>query len=455
MNSQVVRIDTRMPEDGQTIFERSKRREMAMSRLLIAYIVSGLLFMLLPGTFLGVWNLISISNRQAAESISPAWIQAHGHAQIFGWIGTFILGIGFYSIPTVRRKFALATGWACAGMWVSGVLLRWLSNVYQWHWRILVPVSAVLELAAFLLFFRAVSKHSPQDSGKDGLEGWVWVVIAGTVGFLSSLMMNAGAAFYVALRGADPSFPQGFDQRFLVMCAWGFLVPFVYGFGTKWLPIFLGLRKTDMHLLATAVAVNTVGVAVAQFGAMKAASLLVFHAAVFAIIALRLFQRPEKAAKVQGVHGSFPVFVRVAFGWLLVAGALGIWASQAANPSGIWGASRHALTVGFLAVMVFSIGQRVLPAFAGMKLLYSPRLMLTALLLLNIGCALRVSSEVVAYQNYAAWGWHVLPISAVLELGGVTVFAVNLVATFLRPPAHLAGVSTSSEAGGNLLRKES
>jgi hypothetical protein len=40
------------------------------------------------------------------------------------------------------------------------------------------------------------------------------------------------------------------------------------------------------------------------------------------------------------------------------------------------GASRHALTVGFLGTMVFTIGCRVLPAFCGMKILFSPRLML-------------------------------------------------------------------------------
>ena len=54
-----------------------------MQRMLIAYILTGLLFLLLPGTFLGVWNLISISSRHALDSLSPAWIQAHGHAQIF------------------------------------------------------------------------------------------------------------------------------------------------------------------------------------------------------------------------------------------------------------------------------------------------------------------------------------------------------------------------------------
>src|SRR5581483_7655552 len=81
------------------IFDVANRREKALAKLLVAYISTGLAFMLLPGTFLGVWNLISISSRHASETISAAWIQAHGHAQVFGWIGSFILGIGFYSIP--------------------------------------------------------------------------------------------------------------------------------------------------------------------------------------------------------------------------------------------------------------------------------------------------------------------------------------------------------------------
>src|ERR1051325_1883553 len=108
-------------------------REGRAQRLMMAYAVTGLFFMLLPGTFLGVWNLISISGGHAG-SISAAWIQAHGHAQIFGWIGTFILGIGFYSIPkmtlTSGRVQPSSRGWTAWGLWTSGVILRWACGFY-------------------------------------------------------------------------------------------------------------------------------------------------------------------------------------------------------------------------------------------------------------------------------------------------------------------------------------
>jgi hypothetical protein len=81
-------------------------RERSAQRLTMAYVIAGLFFMLLPGTFLGVWNLISISGHHGAAT-SAAWIQAHGHAQIFGWIGTFIMGIGFYSIPKMAGPRSL------------------------------------------------------------------------------------------------------------------------------------------------------------------------------------------------------------------------------------------------------------------------------------------------------------------------------------------------------------
>src|ERR1035437_8209775 len=114
------------------IFEITRARETSLSRLLMLYIATGLAFMLLPGTFLGVWNLLEISSRHASNSVSAGWVQAHGHAQIFGWIGTFILGIGFYSIPKLRRTnpFALWAAWVCWVLWTLGVSLRWLTGVY-------------------------------------------------------------------------------------------------------------------------------------------------------------------------------------------------------------------------------------------------------------------------------------------------------------------------------------
>jgi hypothetical protein len=127
----------------------------------------------------------------------------------------------------------------------------------------------------------------------------------------------------------------------------------------------------------------------------------------------------------------------MAYGWLFIAALLGVGAALWDSSGGVWGASRHALTVGFIAVTVLCVGQRVLPAFAGMRLLWSSRLMFGGLFLLTLGCALRVSSEVLAYQDYANWAWSLLPVSAFLELAGITAFAMNIFGTFILEPSHV------------------
>ncbi len=422
------------------IVDITAARERALSRMLMLYISTGVVFMLLPGTFLGVWNLLTISSHRAANSVSPAWIQAHGHAQIFGWIGSFILGIGFYSIPKLRRmgSFALAPVWCAWGLWTSGVALRWLGSVYPWHWRVLVPLSSVCELTAFLVFFRIVSGHRAEDSEKSTLDEWVFVVIAGSLGLLLTLLVNVGLAFYLSFQSTSPEVPANFDQRFLVLETWGCLVPFVWGFNAKWLPVFLGLRPVRGRLLLLAIALNSGGVLLPLVGAILPATVLILTGLVTAITALRLFEPTERPAKVKGVHVSFPFFVRLAYIWALIAAFLGLWAAVSRDSSGIWGASRHVLTVGFLAMLVFAIGQRVLPAFSGMRLLFSTKLMFCSLLLLAVGCLLRVSSEVLAYQGMvrAAWSW--LPTSAICEMAAVTVFAFNLLITFARQAPAIA-----------------
>jgi hypothetical protein len=416
-----------------------KVREAGAQRLMMAYAITGLFFMLLPGTFLGVWNLISISGERHAV-VSPAWIQAHGHAQLFGWIGTFVLGIGFYSIPKMINGTAhsAARGWIALLLWVAGVLLRWTTGFYGLYWRVLLPMSALLELCAFLIFLHSVRGHRPSNSKVLGQSKPVWMiaVLFGTAGFGISLLLNLLAALCVSVRAIGPAFPASSEARFLTLAGYAFIVPTVWGFSARWLPVFLGLKAVNERLLRYALIFAVAGVGAAQATLFHAAPWLIALAAIMSVSALHLFGRAERPAKTAGVHASFPLFVRIAYLWLLIATLLGICAAYLDRANGWVGASRHALTVGFIAAMVFAVGQRVLPAFAGMRLLYSSRLMLICLLLLNIGCALRVVSQVLAYERYWEPAWNVLPWSAICELLAVTVFAANLLLTFKQVPAH-------------------
>jgi hypothetical protein len=421
--------------------------EIALQRMVTVYVVTGLLFLVLPGTFLGVWNLVSISSRHSLAGLSQAWLQAHGHAQIFGWIGTFIIGIGYYSLSKMGglMPVAVSRGWTSWALWTGGVSLRWAANITEFHWRFLLPISAALQLIAFLIFFATVSRHKsrPAPAKRAAIETWMKLVIAATVAFLLALLANQVETVVLASTGAHPEIPHWLDQRYLFLAAWGFPVLAVWGFNARWLPVFLGIREPSSNGLMAALAASAAGLAAALFGHLQIATLLLLIASILATIALGVCERPRKPAKTLGVSPSFPAFVRGAYVWLLVAAALGVCASQADAHGGIWGASRHALTVGFLSTMVFAIGQRVLPAFCGMRVLFSKGLMWASLAVLNLGCLLRVASEIPAYEANLRTAWRILPVSAVTELTAVTLFALNLGITLILPPPNRASSKPS------------
>lgn len=440
--------------------ENAFDRERKLQALATAYIATGLFFLLLPGTFLGVWNLVSISNGRALDQLSPAWLQAHGHAQIFGWIGTFILGIGFYSLSKMggRADFAIVHGWLSLALWTLGLLLRWSSIITEWHWRILLPLGSMLELWAFLIFFRMVSRHRPPRNPGDlkrKPEAWMLVVIASTIGFLLTLIANVALTFFFALRAEGPALPHEIDQQVLILTTWGFLVPAVWGFNSRWLPVFLGLKASRAGGLFTALGLAWAVVIAALAGYLAISVALMPIAAAVAIEALNIWDPSIHPPKTEGIHPAFPVFVRGAYAWLAIASALSVCAYTWDRHGGIWGASRHALTVGFLSTMVFAIGQRILPAFCGMKVLFSKRLMLLSLLLLNLGCGIRVAAEIPAYEGIIHHAWYCLPVSGVIELVAVTLFAVNLLMTFIQPAAHRRRYGNERPMGIRLKEAES
>lgn len=431
-------IENNVPHGGgaaeRAALAAAERRKSLLFRLWIA---TGIFFMVLPGTILGFANLLFISAHHGVNGLSPAWIQAHGHSQVFGWIGSFVLGIGFYSQPLTRANRGRLPV-VCWGLWAAGLTLHWLAGAYLWLWRATLPLSGALELAAILLFLHAARQHKlPQHSGEKAaprarIEPWMQTVLVSNAALLLAIAVNFAIEVKLALAGVTPARPRGFDQRYLVLLGWGFLAPLVWGFSARWLPVFLGVKPVRGRMLQIAVAVDIAGVTLGMAGQFLPASLLLAAAALLAAHAIGVFTVPERPAKTIGIHASFPVFLRVAYAWSILAALLGIWAAAADVHGGLWGGSRHALTVGFAAMMVMTVGPRILPHFAGVRALWSSGLMLATLVLLLAGCTLRVSMEPLAYEGFAHFAWRLLPLSGCLELGAVLLFALQLIMTVAR-----------------------
>ena len=401
-----------------------------LSRMLIVFVATGLAFMLLPGTLVGVVNLLKISAAHTSHAADAGWIQAHGHAQIFGWLGTFILGIGYYAIPRLRLSaFSPAAAWTTYALWTSGVTIRWAVGTWPpSQWRFLFPLSGVLELIAVTIFAISVYLARPRTKDDSWRKSVVMITAAGW-GFVIAVAVNAWECFVVARTAATPAFAFDFDQRYLVLITWGFVVPFIWGFSSRWIPPLLGLRQTLKPLLVPSLVVLFAGVAAAFFASIAVSAVLLFASSVMFAIALRIFEWPAKEPKLRGVHELTPALIRTAYAWAIVAALIAIVSAMRPLPNGYAGASRHALTVGFFAAAVFTIGPRVLPAFFNVRHLWSTKLMAVALILLNAGCAIRVVSQILAYEQISALAWKTLPLSAVIEMTAVVLFATNMLMT--------------------------
>lgn len=399
--------------------------------------MTGLVFVLLPGTLLGVWNLWTIAGEQAGNRASPAWIQAHGQAQLLGWVGTFILGISLYVLPKLMGRYItrLELVWLDWALWSTGAAWRWWIGVSGNHWRLGLVASAALELAAFalaqyLLWFDRPRKDSahpeskPRKSFPADLASWLGVTGFGS--FMAALLLNLGIAIEVARGAAEPIYPPVADRIFLILALWGFAIPVAWSYSTRFVTIFVGVAKPKQaatRWLAAGVVLVVLCALVREF---LAASVLAAGTSAGAVWALRVFAPSQREPKRVAVYRHYPPFMRLAYVWLLVGAVLGISAELAPQATGLGGASRHALTVGFLATLMFCVGPLILPSFLAGRELRSPALMGASLWLLTAGCALRVVSESVAYSSPGGIAWRVLPVSALLELTAVCLFVLNL-----------------------------
>ncbi len=316
--------------------------------------------MLLPGSFLGVWNLISISQGHRAESISQAWLQAHGQAQIFGWIGSFILGIGFYSLTKMKttKGFPVRAGWTAWGLWTAGVSLRWFGGVTGEAWRVLLCVSSVLQLAGFLAFYSSVRRHIPaatthrKRQGMDAPRSWA------TLGFLITVVVSGCMAVYQAIYGQSPALAHWPDHS-----SWC-LLSGAYCSHNLGVQCALDSGVSGPQATESKGAVCSVCSEHLRASSQRSPASWRWRRSCSDRFSRRHWSASRVPAQRQSPkaieRASQLSIIRAARVWL--AGTL-LSPRNSRRPVGLrrWnrGVSRHAITVGFIGTMVFAIGQRI------------------------------------------------------------------------------------------------
>ncbi|MDA1256445.1 MAG: NnrS family protein [Chloroflexi bacterium] len=388
------------------------------------------------------------------------WIvhgQAHGVAQIFGWGGLFMMGVSFHVVPRFRNG-PMDFPWpqrAVLTLVVIGITLRFFGQ--SLHRRSFSPelldASGVVLLAGVLIYAIVIGRALLRGQNKRShTEAWLWSAVVWAV---IAAALHARIVFRMA--DTDAVAAPGLWNFALVNAGLvGFLVLFILGISTRAIVGFLSLKPTYRWLSMMALALLNVGTGwyvLARYREVSdewTAPGLLLQAAGFVVfvIALRVFESPaRKSDYFEGTYTRYAWFIRSAFGWLLVAAALialdaiGMLAADPILGAPLAAPITHVLTLGFVTMVIFGVGIRMLTLFEGSE---APMhwLLDAAFVALNAGVLLRVAFGFGSFSGADQFQG----VSGALGLFSLIAFAIVLRRTF--SPAQKAKYTRRAAAAG-------
>jgi hypothetical protein len=145
---------------------------------------------------------------------------------------------------------------------------------------------------------------------------------------------------------------------------------------------------------------------------------------------LNILTKPEVDFSGMEIEKSYEKFVWAGIVWLVFAetAALIFTFSEAAGTPvshALIGAYRHAVTVGFITMLIFGFASRIIPISQGIKL-HSYTLLTKIFILINVGCAIRVIFQPVAVHTGSAPAFLLMGISGFIESLAILLFGINI-----------------------------
>ena len=416
---------------------------------------AGIVMVLSIGGLWGAINLWQIAQGGTFLELHlvPA-IQAHAHAMIFGWVGLFVMGFAYQSLP----RFKFVTLWRpdLANLTLYLMLIGIASRVGA---EMLQPMpvgvglgvlAAGTELAAIIMFITIILKTARQSvEPRNAYEKFIFgaffwflvqailsdvfffakVTAANPEQLVLRIALLDGPLRDIQLFGFAGLIIAGVSQRF---------VPTVYGLGKPrhdhQTLIFYLINGALLLDLASYLLFFTTGNTYFTAG-LELSYILMVVWAVMLVRQLRVFaptSQPDRSLK----------FIRAAYGWLLFAMAMlpflivyGVLTHQGFSHS-FMGSHRHAFTVGFISMMILGVASRVVPILAGvdserLSCLWGP------FILLNLGCAGRVLLQVLT-DFFPATAFPLVGLTGFIEVIALGWWGVELWHTMNLAHTHRA-----------------
>ncbi len=422
---------------------------------------AGIAVVLTLGAVWGAYLLVRIAWFGSFAAASLHEVNAHGHAQIFGWVGLFVMGFAYQAFPRFKHTTLAHPRLARAGFWVMivGIVGRSvaepLAGAVAGMGAVAVAAS-VLEVAAIALFV-GIIVLTLCTAGKR-LEPYDYYILSALAWFVVQAVYET-VYLTATLAAAGP------EQLVNLVATWqgalrdiqihGFALLMILGVSQRLFHHFYGLpapnrRVSTGALIALNMAVIGEGVGLVLMRTAGHAWAALWYTAVLLLAGTlavlvgswHLFSPPEESDRSLK-------FLRAAYVWLFVSvgmlvllpayqfGVLPRLAPESAAAHlgfshAYYGAIRHAITVGFVSLMIVGVAAKVVPTLNGLNVralapLWGP------FLLINLGCALRVTTQTLTDFTPAAYP--VAGISGFLEVLGLALWGIHLWRVMAGKPA--------------------
>lgn len=455
------------------------------------FFLAGIAVALTAGAGWGAFLLARIAAAGSFTALSIFEVNAHGQAQIYGWVGLFVMGFAYVALPRLLGAGGGADGglggWqaALAGvslpLMLAGIALRAVAEPLAAGsgGGGAGPASAAgsaavagagLQLLAVALF-AAVSGATILRSRHRNTAPVLFVGAALAWFLFGAVFDLVHLARLVAAPGREALLHQvaGYQFALRTVQIHGLALTLILGvslwvlpglFGQPepradrarrlWLPLQLAIAGQVVFFL---VFMRTMELRWA--GALWLSDLALALVAAVLVWNLGLL-RPRRGAGRTVPAGAREGlrFLRAGHVWLLVSLAMLVaapfWgAATGRGFSHAWyGATRHAITVGFITLTIAGVAARVVPALHGGGLRPGPAVRGPGLwlpfVLINAGCALRVTTQ--AATDVFAAAFPAAGVSGVLELTGLALWGAHVAGGLLRRPA--AGLAPATAGAG-------
>lgn len=406
----------------------------------VPFLIASLLLATLGGFTLAV----SLPFEAALGGIDVGWAshaQVHGHLQVVGFAGLFVVGVAFKLAPRFAGRRDIALDWALMPglvLLVAGVLLRALGQPLADHgpFAFTLGAGAFIELAGAALVAAALlatlrgSIRSLDPSALLLGAAAMWLVVQAALGaWWLTVLASDGGTILVNTR----------NSALVNLQFFGVVLSAVLGVGMRTFPTFFGLPPTSKPVGLGVTALLTVGLVAWTWGTAWATPDALAEAGRAAVgvaiaVAVATFGLHSRKHRLAAASSGYVWALRPVMLWLAVTGALLAWSGLRPLVGGSRGtfeevdAIRHVFALGVVTLAIVAMAQLILPEFASERLVRQPSKWRGA----AFGAAL---SAAVVLRGVLPWlgdragiegdlRWSLMGVGGLVGLGAIVAFAL-------------------------------